>query len=401
MSKFCVKCGRPIENGDVCACGGGAVNYQDASDQYGSTYVNPVQQNQQYGAQPYAQPYAQQYGTQTYAAQPYVQEAGGQYATQYGQQYNQPYGNQYGQYGGQRSRAYTNRNTQGVDFDAKKAESAWINFKNRVGIGEPETNGEDKYERGKNIVPECVKAVDGEVPVKQYVVAKLRSIPMLHWAEGRIQVTSKRVIFRAPGRCITGKTVLQHEFDINEISGIEAKKEPHFGLFEIMLALICSFAVSSLISIMFAAAYDVSKVLGVILALLGMVAGVVPPFVLNRKFLLKAVTVGASVGCVSVLSAAMHGNPFSLILMGLVVILWIICIVLCGLKTSLAIYIKTKNADSAITIRKNGRLWYAKSASGFNEVFPLSDTEKAIRELGAVIRDIQELGEQGVNKWRK
>jgi len=39
--------------------------------------------------------------------------------------------------------------------------------------------------------------------------------------------------------------------------------------------------------------------------------------------------------------------------------------------------------------------------SGFAEVIPTEETESAIREIGAIIGDIQELGDSGLEKWIK
>jgi hypothetical protein len=39
--------------------------------------------------------------------------------------------------------------------------------------------------------------------------------------------------------------------------------------------------------------------------------------------------------------------------------------------------------------------------SGFAEVIPTEETEGAIREIGAIIGDIQKLGDLGLEKWIK
>ena len=97
----------------------------------------------------------------------------------------------------------------------------WKRYKVRLGLEEPE-EAENVYERGMKIVPDCISADEGEIPIRQYVVAKLRTLHKLNWAEGRLQITNKRVIFRAPGHALMGRTVLQHEFAIDEIAGVEA-----------------------------------------------------------------------------------------------------------------------------------------------------------------------------------
>ncbi|MCL2441770.1 MAG: hypothetical protein FWD14_08510 [Treponema sp.] len=110
-------------------------------------------------------------------------------------------------------------------------------MKNKMGIGSPEKNAADTYERGMRIVPDCIKANDNEVPVKQYNIAVLRTLFKFERAEGRLQITNKRIILRAAGRSVGGRTTLQHEFAINEVAGIEARNNFKFSFLFLVFAL--------------------------------------------------------------------------------------------------------------------------------------------------------------------
>jgi len=105
-----------------------------------------------------------------------------------------------------------------------------ISMKNRMGVADPSRNATDTYERGKNIVPDCIKSDEGEIPVKQYNIAILRNLFKFERAEGRIQITNKRMIFRAAGRSVGGRTTLQHEYAINDIAGVETVKNYKFSI---------------------------------------------------------------------------------------------------------------------------------------------------------------------------
>jgi len=105
-----------------------------------------------------------------------------------------------------------------------------VSMKNRMGIGDPARNASDTYERGKKIVPDSIKSDEGEIPVKQYNIAILRNLFKFERAEGRMQVTNKRLVFRAAGRSVRGRTTLQHEYAINEIAGIEAVRNYKFSI---------------------------------------------------------------------------------------------------------------------------------------------------------------------------
>jgi len=114
----------------------------------------------------------------------------------------------------------------------------FISMKNRMGIGSPERNATDTYERGMKIVPACISANENEIPVKQYNIAVLRNLLKFERAEGRMQVTNKRVIFRAAGRSVGGRTTLQHEFAIDEIAGIEARNNFKFSFMYLIFAIL-------------------------------------------------------------------------------------------------------------------------------------------------------------------
>lgn len=302
--------------------------------------------------------------------------------------------------------------TPAMKFNIEKAEDAWYNFKNKVGIGEPETNNKNAYERDMKIVPECVKADEGEVPVRQYTIAKLRTLHKLHWAEGRLQVTNKRVIFRAPGKSIMGKTVLQHEFAIDEIAGVEVRKEPGFDFLKLILAYLVGVLGITLIVPFITFFAEKISFLGGVIAFIVLIAGNIPPFVMHKRFLLKSLTTGLASGAGAVLVAVTGGNKIVSLLALISIIIWWICCIINSFRTNLVFTIKTKGATGAVEIRRKKRvgllgLLFSNTASekeeytGFSNVFPLKDTEKAIREVGAMISDIQKLGDYGIEKWKE
>ena len=124
--------------------------------------------------------------------------------------------------------------------DKQAAINAFAAAKNRMGIGDTERNETDVYERGMDIIPDCIAADENEIPVKQYNIAVLRNLLRFERAEGRVQVTNKRVVFRACGRSLAGRTTLQHEFSMAEIAGIEAKRNYKFSFLHLLFAMIIS-----------------------------------------------------------------------------------------------------------------------------------------------------------------
>jgi len=114
-------------------------------------------------------------------------------------------------------------------------------MKNRMGLDDPKRNATDRYERGQQIVPDSIKANEGEVPVRQYVIAVLRNLLRFERSEGRLQVTNKRVIFRAAGTSLRGRTTLHQEYAIDEIAGIEARNNYKFNFLYLIFSLLIIF----------------------------------------------------------------------------------------------------------------------------------------------------------------
>lgn len=111
-------------------------------------------------------------------------------------------------------------------------------MKNRMGFNDSQRNTVDRYERGQQIVPDSIKPNEGEVPVRQYAIAVLRNLLRFERAEGRLQVTNKRVIFRAAGTSLRGRTTLHQEYAIDEIAGIEARNNYKFNFLYLIFALL-------------------------------------------------------------------------------------------------------------------------------------------------------------------
>ena len=77
---------------------------------------------------------------------------------------------------------------------------------NRSGVENPFKDKREIYEREQKITPDCIALEDGEIPVKQYNIGILRSRMRFQRSEGRLQITNKRVLFRATGYSPAGKT---------------------------------------------------------------------------------------------------------------------------------------------------------------------------------------------------
>jgi hypothetical protein len=389
-------------------------------------------------------------------------------------------------------------------------------MKNRMGVGSPEQNATGTYEREMKIVPECISANENETPVKQYNIAVLRTLFKLERAEGRMQVTNKRVLFRAAGRSVGGRTALQYEFDINEVAGVEARRDFKFSflylIFAVIISALATFiiygpegiigiktpietaekrigrvlsprhlvearmnareatsqrseaekvaeqaeseekeyqqlvkewegnaeanpnrnywyrrqnrtaqavldliiperdeAVKELIlaneqlasaKVIETAAikqrvstektwYVLMTVFGTLLGLGGLFAF----FALYKRFGLKLFILNFGIFGFA-LSLGASGLFIFICLLVITAIIALICIFLFCFRPNLVISIKNKGVVGAIDIRRG-------MGTGFAEVIPVEETESAIREIGAIIGDIQKSGDSAIAKWSK
>ncbi len=305
-----------------------------------------------------------------------------------------------------------NRETQEEDYF-----SNMLNNVNRVyqSARQGDSSGNRSYERGKQIVGGCIAPMEGEIPVRQYNIAILRTIFPHKRAEGRLQVTNKRVIFRASGRCHNGDICSEKEFMLDKISGIEIEKSKRangwFLLLGILILWGCVLLGSLLGSAMTGSYMDprkVTAVIGVLIACAGVVAVIFLrkwdwvkeiAFALPGGMLLRYATVlrtahrywygGAASGTVwRILACAM-------------LVAALVFLILFSVKDDLRIHVKADDTLDAITVRRtmHRRRSLRNVYVGFSEVLPWTDTEAAIRELGALINDVKQYGNAGVDKW--
>ena len=312
-------------------------------------------------------------------------------------------------------------------FNAVKVRDFIETMKNHMGIGEPARNATDCYERGQHIVPDSIKTNESEIPVKQYNIAVLRTLWKFERAEGRLQVTNKRVLFRACGRSIGGRTTLQHEFAVDEIAGIEARRDYKFSIVHLLIgclviALFFSIGYSLITPIvetmvetevetMFGMQRRVQSGISAGGAFLGIVlwlGSLIPFFAVRKKFLLKLLPLGFGLGSIWAVFIAARitaANIPIFILCNIATLIIIFGLCLFIFRPNLVISIKNKGAAPAVDISRTkstgifNKVMGKSEGSGFAEVMPTDETEIAIREIGAMIDDIQKLGDFGIQKW--
>ncbi|MBQ7969076.1 MAG: hypothetical protein IJ292_04570 [Clostridia bacterium] len=306
----------------------------------------------------------------------------------------------------------TNENSlQGV---FAKIKAFILKLTNKMGIGS--TSGQDAlnvFEKNKKIIPDITSQNDQEAPIKQYDIAKLRSRILCKYADGRLQITNKRVIFRASGTSPVGAVTLHHEFSTEEIAGIEIKKTNRVSFLNIVLGIILTALISSPVYSMFYSFNTSHAVPATILGYFLIVGLLVPFFMLKKMFWIKLCSLSAALGIILGLADLtakavdyMFGRSlFDLTdgIAGIIILVWIFNMILVSLVPDLRICIKTKSAGDAMQIRRKTFSLFKQPEehTGFSEVLPWKDTTKAIKEIGAIIDDIQTMGDLAIDKWKE
>lgn len=294
----------------------------------------------------------------------------------------------------------------------------------RSGVENPFRNRNEIYERGQKVTPDNIALDNGEIPVKQYNVGILRSRMRFQRSEGRLQITNKRVLFRATGYSPAGKTTYQHAFSLDKIDGVEIHKDRRFRVPDFLFALLWD-GLSLWFAVLGAAfiygGFDLGTFGQIIAAILVAAVGIgaiAHFFSRRKKFFSKLLLTGVARGGVLALINVIMSTPETTlndIIASPSVVIWaVVYIVLSVLyyvsmflfvvKPNLMIEIKTSSGSPGIQIKHKeiSFIWHkSEEFSGFTEILPWKDTDLAIKEVATIIDDIKTLGDFGVEKWRQ
>ena len=278
--------------------------------------------------------------------------------------------------------------------------SAFVSsIRDLFGMSEPNSSFGDPFERDIPIVPSCIAPEENETVVRQYNIAKLRTRLKFMKAEGRLMVTTKRVLFRAAGTSLTGNLLQEHQFNLDEIGGVEIHKDYKFSFLNLFFTwMLTALAIGCAMAIVSETKTNLITALGILLGL----AGMAPTFLVYRRFWLKLFCADISIGMLASAMAASGGSDFLLFLMIISVLVTISNMIIVCFVPNLVLKIKTKGAEGAVSIGSQKSLLQrnvSQDYSGFVEVMPWEDTVLAINELGTLIDDLQKQGDYAIEKW--
>ncbi len=268
----------------------------------------------------------------------------------------------------------------------------------------------------QNVIPQDISPSEGENTIKQYHCTHLHSKLLGLKADGLLAITNKRVIFHAKGSSLAGTSIVQSEIPMEDVSGISVYKGNYFsikhfilGIFVMIVFQVVFFLLSGIITI-----NNYNSASGVYW-FFGIATACVSPFI-PHKYIWKTVLGGISILsflCISgtsilggfssnMMTYGGSNNSWVIILAIAALIYTIIELFLFARRLTMSLGIGSKGGASVpIYISGVSSLTSSNAAAPKAlESEPTPETEIMIKELGAVVIDIQTLGDLGIEKWK-
>lgn len=282
-----------------------------------------------------------------------------------------------------------------------------------------------------------LKPAEGETTARTYHCTTLRSRLLNLKAEGYLIVTNKRVVFHATGSSYTGDSILQSEVPIEDVSGLTCYSGGYFSISHLLVAFFASIVIGVLVNLVIVGgllqliyerisenfSFDSmdsinNTLIGVTVLFWVLAIGLtiyssrIPKDRIQRPILasLGAIFL-AELGGLGIMRNFASGFLFgqsgnsqetmavitTLLAVG-TGIYAAVCMFWYAVRKTMSLYVGSKggsNSPIAISgIRSFGAAGHALGAE------PAEDAEAMIKQIGAMIKDIQQLGEIGFEKWK-
>lgn len=268
-----------------------------------------------------------------------------------------------------------------------------------------------------DLIQNNITPADGEQSVRTYCCTYYKSKLLGIETNGYLGVTNKRLIFQAVGSSTSGKSVIQSEVPIADVSGISSFKGIYFSipslLSAFLLTLLIAVVLTGLLSglAMLLESYTAFQVIGWLVA----IGALIGSFLVEVKSIWRPVLAGTSMAALialgggSILSSFSFFRGFSrsggwlFIVAAIVLVYALVCAFWYARRPTFALAINSKGGSStpiAISSATGMGLLNISAERSLNAE-PAKDAEPMLKELGAVILDIQMLGDYGISKWTR
>ena len=306
------------------------------------------------------------------------------------------------------------RNTSEPEFDIGKTANE---IKNTIkhSVDDISKKYNTKYNLPKQLMPEVVCKCEEEKHVKQYNFMRM-SLPIAGYnANGLLQVTNKRIIYKTCGSSIMGNEHTHSEISIDDVAGISIDKSTSLNIPVILAFLLMGFPLT-LFGFMLGCLGTLHILLPLVMAGLAAVGTVVLLKTKHYVFFHMLASIASAI-CVGGILASSFGSLTSYFsssdspngfLIFVVVLIWLFLNVMNVLSYILNLF---KNNISIVVTSKSGAATPINCSSdqswlvGLSLLKPLvymyetEETPVMEAELGAMISDIQKMGDYGLGKW--
>jgi len=294
------------------------------------------------------------------------------------------------------------------------------------GFGNAFTGYLDKIDRrNKNnipqsIMPDIIHPCNDERPVKQYNFMEMRFPFIKYIANGVLQITNKRIIYTLLSKSRYGSDRVQSEFSIDDVSSITVGKTTTFNF----LYPILYFLFSPTLLMVFGLLSTINQYLTLFLAIIGAVlvfylsktthynwlhilaAGFCDLCIAN-SFYSGGTPLEAAANAI-LQSFNPNSNSNSDLIDSIIKLLMIYFLIMNAISyfksifhTNINVVITSKSgAATPIVCSQNGILSVSHNLlQSLCIIEPTPDTEIMTCELGAMVSDIQKMGDYGIEKW--
>ena len=251
-----------------------------------------------------------------------------------------------------------------------------------------------------DLLQNYITPADGERTVRTYCCTYYKSSGFE--TNGYLGITNKRVIFQALSTTGKEKNIIQSEVPISDVSGISSYKgfysNPSYILRAILITII---AIGLSMSLFGAMRYSMDD-----FTALGWIFGIgaiVGTYFLSFTSIWRAPVAGVAVAAFFNLGRGTFyssGNGFATFLAIAASVYTLFCIEKYSRRPTFSLAINSKGGSSTPIVISAAKGLNAALGKGLNAE-PAQDADVLLNEIGAVIMDIQMMGDYGIAKWSK
>lgn len=266
----------------------------------------------------------------------------------------------------------------------------------------------------KSLLKKSVTPAEGEISVRTYHCTYYRSQLFGLSASGYLEITNKRVIFQASGESSLGASIIHSEVPVADVSGISSYKGIYVSFGRLIAAFVVSLILSSLVPVIttlvaqIARDYDALVYSGWAIALLGFGGS----FFVSKQSIWRSVLASASASALRVVGGGSQlfgvalgfgrSTDWIILLSIPVAIYALVCFFWYAQRPAFSLSVSSKGGSSTpINISGVTGIGIFDAAAGKAlTAEPAAEADRLLKELGAVVLDVQTLGDLGVSKWQ-